>query len=197
MTEEEIILAKKNLRCRIQNLRKSMPKDERDRKSKIIIDKLKETNFFVKAQIVMLYASTAYEVQIYPLIEHGIATGKTVLLPLITGKGKMEAAKINSLAELAPDKYGILSPDKDNAKIVAPADIDLIIVPGAAFTADGHRLGLGGGYYDRFLPEAEKAYRVALAFDFQLADNLPMASHDEKVDAVITENKIFFCNERQ
>ena len=76
-------------------------------------------------------------------------------------------------------------------KFVEPAHINCVIVPGAAFDVQGGRLGLGGGYYDRFLPRAVNAVKVALACDFQLVEALPLEEHDAKIDAVITTEKFF------
>ena len=69
--------------------------------------------------------------------------------------------------------------------------IDLIIVPGAAVDAAGRRLGLGAGYYDRFMAErAPQASRIALTFDCQLVDEVPVESHDQLVNMVITESRL-------
>ena len=61
-----------------------------------------------------------------------------------------------------------------------------MIVPGAAFDVSGGRLGLGGGYYDRFLPLAANAKKIAFAYGFQLVENLPLEPHDAKVDLILT-----------
>ena len=76
-------------------------------------------------------------------------------------------------------------------------EIDLAIVPGAAFTAEGARLGLGGGYYDRYLGErARGAYRIALAFDALLTADVPMAAHDIDVAEIITESRHLICRKK-
>ena len=61
---------------------------------------------------------------------------------------------------------------------ITPEEIDLLIVPGVAFTADGRRMGYGGGYYDRFIPQCTKARILALAFEEQIVDDIPTESHD-------------------
>ena len=69
---------------------------------------------------------------------------------------------------------------------VEPGDIDLLIVPGVAFTRQGHRMGYGGGYYDRFIPLCTNARIVALAFREQLYDQLPVEPHDLRIPELIT-----------
>jgi len=78
------------------------------------------------------------------------------------------------------------------------ADIDLVIVPGVVFDKSGHRIGYGHGYYDRFLDNLEKinknAVKVGLAYDFQIADKVPIEKHDVPVDKIVTEKRIIRCN---
>ena len=62
-------------------------------------------------------------------------------------------------------------------------------MPGAAFDRHGNRLGLGGGYYDRFLKKADNPIRIALAFDYQLVDDLPVTEYDTKMDVIITQSE--------
>ena len=80
---------------------------------------------------------------------------------------------------------GILAPapHTDN---VAPEEIDLLVVPGVAFTRDGKRMGYGGGYYDRFIPLCTRARIMALAFREQLVDALPTEAHDLPIPELIT-----------
>jgi 5-formyltetrahydrofolate cyclo-ligase len=77
------------------------------------------------------------------------------------------------------------------APIVAPAEVDLFLVPGLAFTADGRRLGRGGGFYDRLLPDrAAHSIAIGICFSAQLAADVPCEPHDQRVDAVITEHGV-------
>ena len=94
--------------------------------------------------------------------------------------------------------YGIRNVPEHLRRAVAPEEIDLAIVPGAAFTAEGARLGLGGGYYDRYLGErARGVYRIALAFDALLTADVPMAAHDIDVAEIITESRHLICRKKR
>ena len=79
---------------------------------------------------------------------------------------------------------------------MTPESFDLVIVPGVAFDRQGGRLGYGKGYYDRFLDQSH-AFRLALAFDFQLLETVPTEIHDVPMDGILTENGFYFCGDSQ
>ena len=133
------------------------------------------------------------EVQTLELLKHMLADGKVVCLPLITGKGTMEAVYLPSLEALTEGDFGILTVRPEQRELVNPVTIDCILVPGAAFSRDGARLGMGGGYYDRFLPRAAHATRLALTYSCQLTENVPVDVLDCRVDFILTENEWISC----
>jgi len=80
----------------------------------------------------------------------------------------------------------VVMPEDDPAP--DPSRIDVVIVPGTAFTLDGHRLGQGGGWYDRFLPQlAPSCLKIGVCFEPQLITQLPVEPHDVQLDVVITD----------
>lgn len=189
-TSSTVKTAKKMLRQSVLEARRAMTPATRQTASRQILAELYTLPDFVAARTVFLYASMADEVQLYPLMEYCLLLEKTVCLPLITGLGTMDAVKLPSMDALIPGKFGIKTIDPVRCELVPPSVIDLIVVPGAAFDARGRRLGLGAGYYDRFMAErAPQARRIALAFDCQLADCVPVEPHDQIVDLVITESR--------
>lgn len=101
---------------------------------------------------------------------------------------------IRDLSEFEPGCMGILEP-LANLEPVEPATLDLVFVPGVAFTRAGDRLGQGGAYYDRFLgaPACRRAKRVGLAFEAQLAATLPTEPHDCTLDQIVTERSVYRC----
>ncbi len=189
-TSSTVKAAKKMLRQSVLEARRAMTPATRQTASRQILAELYTLPDFVAARTVFLYASMADEVQLYPLMEYCLLLEKTVCLPLITGPGTMDAVKLSSMDALIPGKFGIKTIDPVRCELVPPSVIDLIVVPGAAFDDRGRRLGLGAGYYDRFMAErAPQARRIALAFDCQLADCVPVEPHDQIVDLVITESR--------
>ena len=180
---------KKILRQEFLSMRREIPIAERDRISRELIKKFLATEIYSTAQIVMAYASTPDELQLDELFAACFADGKILTIPLIIGKGDMQAVKVPNFDTLEIGAFNIKTVKRELREIVPPALIDCVIVPGAAFDVHGGRLGLGGGYYDKFLPQAVRAVKVALAYDFQLVDSLPLESHDAKIDFVLTPRR--------
>ncbi|MBR3623889.1 MAG: 5-formyltetrahydrofolate cyclo-ligase [Selenomonadaceae bacterium] len=181
---------KRALREKIRAKRLGIPVKMREHLSEKMLAELSRESFFHTDEYVFLYASMPEEVQLYGLIRFMLDTERKIAIPSIKGKGEMEAVELSSGMDLKQDEFGLLTVAKDKRKIVPPEAIGLVIVPGVAFSEEGHRLGMGGGYYDNFLRDsAPHAYRAALAFDVQLQDKIPTEKHDEKVDYIITESR--------
>lgn len=191
----DMLADKKVLRREMLARRRALSTAERTRASKMICARVQALTVLQEARTMMLYASTEEEINLYPLMEVLLTEGRRIVLPEITGRGVMEARELPAMDALTDGTFGILSPDPMRGNIVAPEEIDVIIVPGAAFDEKGGRLGLGGGYYDRFLPRAGNAVRLVLAFDFQIVPDVPMGAQDARVDVILTERRMISCNE--
>ena len=185
---------KKFLRRKFLSKRAAIPHEERDRISHALIKKFTATEIYRTSKIIMAYASTPEEIQLAELFAACFDDGKILAIPFIVGKGEMQAVEVPNFDSLEVGAFGIQTVKPELIKFIDPAQIDCVIVPGAAFDLSGGRLGLGGGYYDRFLPRAVNAVKVALAYDFQLVDALPTEAHDAKINAVITTERSF-CHE--
>lgn len=177
---------KKILRQEFLAKRASIPRDERDRISHELIKKFLATKIYRETKILMAYASTPDELQLNELFAACFADKKILAIPFIVSKGKMQAVEVPNFDALEVGKFNILTVKHELRNFIEPAQIDCVIVPGAAFDKFGRRLGLGGGYYDRFLPLAVNAKKIALAYDFQLVDTLPLETHDARIDAILT-----------
>ena len=109
--------------------------------------------------------------------------------PRVAGD-KIEFVEIARLEDLVAAAWNpwVREPAATMAHVIAPGEIDLILVPGLAFTPDGWRLGRGGGFYDRFLSQLPAtAAKLGVCFDLQLVDTLPTEPHDQRLDGVVTE----------
>lgn len=145
-----------------------------------------------QAQTVFTYVSVGGEPDTRQLAEWVLKQGKTLAVPRCLGKGIMEAHKIAHMEELLPAPFGLLEPGQA-APLILPADVDLVVVPCLAANIDGHRIGYGGGYYDRYLQQVA-CPTVCLCREQMLQNNLPIEYHDQQVSAVLTENKVFYTN---
>ena len=191
MMAEDIRAEKKALRREMLSRRRAVSPEQRTHAGGIITAQVLPE--LKRAGTVMLYASMPEEIDLFPLMEKLISAGKRIALPEITGRGTMEARELAAMDALIDGAFDIPTPDPARGAQIPPEKIDVVIVPGAAFDADGGRLGLGGGYYDHFLPRATHAERLVLAFDFQIVPAVPMAAWDARVDRILTERRSMDC----
>ena len=189
METTSIIEEKKILRKKMRSMRESMPKEDRDKASHEIVSRLIENPVYQQSTTIMAYASMPEEIQLNELFDHAFANNKILAIPLIIGRGTMRPVFLPTIEDLVVGDFGIMTVRQDCRTFVEFNDIDCIIVPGAAFDRKGNRLGLGGGYYDRFLKRVPNAKRIALAFDYQLIESVPAESHDTKMNIIITESE--------
>ena len=142
------------------------------------ISKLEEVE---KASVVALFASLPDEPQTASIIEQ-LAPRKRIVLPRIEGE-EMEFYDISE--GLHEGAFGIMEPSA--AEPVSPSDIDVMIVPGVAFTADGFRLGRGKGFYDKYLSRnGFHAYTIGVCYPCQIVDTIPSEPHDKAIELVVS-----------
>ena len=147
---------------------------------------------YIESQVLFCYVGMEGEIDTRPVILDALERGKQVCVPLCTARGVMEARRIFGLGELKRGSFGILEPEPD-APFVSPEKIGLALIPCLSCTRDGRRLGYGGGYYDRFLPQT-KCFRAVLCRERMMEDALPAEDHDERMDAVVTEAGAYRIN---
>lgn len=174
---------KAEFRRKIQQRCRQISLQEKMRQTDILAQKFLALAEYKKAQTVAFYFSLPDEVSTLELVIQAEQAGKQLVFPRLEGKN-LEWHVVKKLAKLVPGKFGILEPAKA-APTIALSQIDLMVVPGVAFDRAGNRLGRGLGYYDRVL-EKFSGKSVALAFDCQLVDEIPMEEHDQKVGKVLT-----------
>jgi 5-formyltetrahydrofolate cyclo-ligase len=153
------------------------------------------------AATICSYVSFRSEAQTLPLIESLLARGKRVVVPLTrVSERRLDLVAINDPAnDLVPGYCNIPEPRESllPGHLVDPQDLDLIILPGSVFDLRGGRFGYGGGYYDRLLAQVPGAGRIALAYELQVVERLPLAKHDELLDRIVTEMRIIKANRRR
>ena len=141
--------------------------------------------------VIGLYHTTESEAPANNYARYFFESGHPIALPRITdAQGMMEFRSHTdpfSESDLEPGPHGLRQPDA-KADVMTP---DAVFVPLLAFTADGGRLGQGGGYYDRWLAAHPGAFRIGMAWDMQLADTLPAEAHDMPLNAVVTPTRIY------
>ena len=171
--------------------RDNMPPDERKAKSREIEERLFSLPEFRQAHTVMFFASFRSEVETHEMIRRALAEGKRVVLPKVKG-GELGLFEIKDFdKEVSPGAWGI--PEPHEFRPTKTDEVDLIVVPGAAFDAHGNRLGYGAGFYDKLL-STYKGMIGALAFELQIVPNIPADSHDVPVKKIVTEKRVIETN---
>jgi 5-formyltetrahydrofolate cyclo-ligase len=178
---------KADIRTKVRAALGAMTPQQKSAESAAICDRLCKLDLYQKAHVVMLFAPMSDEPLIEPVAQHALSRGKMVLLPRVNSFDKvMTAALVQSWpGDLERDPMGFLAPRFD-APTYDPTSIHLIVVPGVAFSATGVRLGRGGGYYDRFLPQIPIHRRVGVCYRCQRVETIPLLDHDEPVSEVVT-----------
>lgn len=141
-----------------------------------------------QAKNVMIYSHFANEVRTGKLAGWLLFHGKRVFLPVVNDDSLLAADIGSTCFEM--NCYGISQPEKETACFEDPSKIDLFIVPGLAFDRKGNRIGFGKGYYDDLLSKAPDAQKIALAYEFQILDEISAEPHDIKMDILITPKEV-------
>jgi len=167
----------------------------RAEKSRQIFHRLILCAQFKKARCVFTYVSMRSEVDTQAIMQAALAIGKTVCVPLVDMQNhEMIACAVSDPeSDLHPGTMGISEPDRLTCPAVSPDEIDFVLVPGLAFTEQGHRIGYGGGFYDHFL-KIYSGYSCSLAFEEQIVTSLPFdPGHDATLSRIITEQRDIIC----
>lgn len=181
---------KNQLKQSIIEQRNSLTKKEILEKSNQIGENLFNLEIFKNSKTVMLFVSFNSEVYTHDMIRYSLKN-KTVIIPKVLHH-EIEPSVIIDFDNLIPSgKFGILEPIE--IMKIAYKNIDLVLVPGIGFDKEGHRVGYGSGYYDKFLKKVPKAIKIGLAFDFQIVDKVPREEHDVPVDLVVTDKEVIYC----
>ena len=192
------IQTKKEIRKYIKNIKSSMNSPEIFEKSFLIQHLLMEQEEYKKAKNIYIYVNYNQEVITTDIIKKSLAIGKNVYVPKVHGD-IIKFHKISSIeADLAPGAYGILEPIFDSPDELRDG---LLIMPGLAFDREFHRIGYGGGFYDKYLALPNSHIKFALAYNFQIFDSIATDVLDVNVDAIITQDLVIrttshkHCNE--
>ena len=161
-----------------------------------ILERLAGFDLYADAGLVLAYVSYGNEVDTRAVIESALASGKRVAVPrVLPHKHKMDFYEIDGMGDLEEGFKGILEPRRGVSSPLGTVDLlgSVCLVPGLVFDAEGHRIGYGGGYYDRFL-QFYPGDKIALARSAQVSSNpLPTESSDVPVDFIVTDSGVWHC----
>ena len=173
---------KKTLRKHIRQLKSAMTPEEIEQRSKRLEELFCATEAYRNAKTIYGYLPYNQEVRTVPMLERALRDGKQVAVPKVYGD-EMRFVYMEDLSLTAPGFGGIPEPVADTP--VAEDTTALVLMPGLAFDESGRRIGYGGGYYDRFLSREPDHPTVALCYEFQMVEDLPVEAFDIPVDLVL------------
>ena len=197
-TAESLVERKAKLRREAYDARNAQA--NKDDVSKAIVECFIALREYAAANTAMWYLDVRSEVRTRHQLGDALRSGKKIVVPYCTvddsGANKLGLWHLTSTDELVVGTWSILEPPRerwgDPRKEVDPRELDLVMVPGVAFTRDGARMGNGKGYYDRLLDRVRpEAPLIALAYECQLFTELPVSPHDVYMDKVITEKAVY------
>ncbi len=190
----KILEQKKSIREQAHENRRQQ--ENKDELSRAICEKFVSLPEYTAARTVMFYVDVRTEVRTRDYLATALTHGKKIVVPWCNDQGELELFWLKAMDDLAVGMYKILEPKPELRNLadrqVSVVELDLVMVPGVAFTREGARMGHGKGYYDKLLEHARPdAPLVALAFECQLFPEIPTQDHDVFMDRIITELNVY------
>ncbi len=178
---------KSETRKMLKSARASIPEATRIDAANSITKQVLRLDEIRDARLIFVYISYVSEVHTHSLIRALLDAGKTLAVPKIVNSNYMQAETFLSWEDLVPGEMGILAPANST-----PCDgpFDVSITPGLGFTLTGHRMGFGRGYYDKWFVQNKVKHKIALAFEAQLVDEIPVEDNDVLMDKIVTEKRV-------
>jgi 5-formyltetrahydrofolate cyclo-ligase len=185
--QHELTGSKQNLRKKFSTQLNNLTSDQIEQYSQQVIFNLKKLPQFQQAESFFIYISHGNEVKTHNLITKLLANKKIVTVPKIINKNQMIPVKINHFNSFKRGGFGILEPIASQAYV---KKVDICITPGLAFSRKLERLGRGGGFYDQYLNNNPSTLSIALAYDFQVVEELPTNSQDHKIKLIVAQSGV-------
>lgn len=173
---------KQELRQAIRAQKRAMTEEEINRRSAILAEKFAASDAYRAAKTVYGYLPYNQEVRTVPMLRRALSDGKRVAVPKVYGD-EMKFIYLDDLTKVSRGYAGIPEPIADAP--VAQDETALVLMPGLAFDRQGHRIGYGGGFYDKFLAREPHHPTLALCYEFQMQEHLETQEFDIPVDTVI------------
>lgn len=190
-------LSRQNFRKHIRTKRNALSSDVQHIAGLDLVSRFSQLPELTQAEHIALYLTADGEIETMPLIEWLWQQGKKTYLPVIHpfSKGHLLFLHYDAATPMVLNRYAIAEPKLDQTQIRPAAQLDLICTPLVAFDTTGHRLGMGGGYYDRTLEpwftSKSGPKPIGLAHDCQQVDKLPVESWDVPLPKIVTPSQIW------
>jgi 5-formyltetrahydrofolate cyclo-ligase len=182
--------AKEALRGRMRGVRRLLPPEACARRSAALCERALALPELQSARAIVGYVAARKEADPSAILSAARAAHQLTGLVRVLPDLALALCRVDEGVALVENEYGILEPPADSP-LIAPEDVDVILVPALAVDAAGQRIGSGLGYYDRLLPRMPAStFKVALVYDFQLLAEAPALPHDAAVDCIVTDERV-------
>ena len=171
--------------------RNALSQEQRDFLSKSISRRIQESEVFQSAETVMIYRGVRGEVRLDVLEEAAEASGKRLVYPLCISRTEMIALLPGGKDAWQEGYCGIMEPIREKSEEISPEEIDLVVCPCTVFDEQCGRMGMGAGFYDRYLEKCINARVVSVAFEVQKVDKILMQPWDRPMEMVFTEAAVY------
>jgi 5-formyltetrahydrofolate cyclo-ligase len=192
---------RQELRLRLREQRAALPAAQRIGAAVGLLEQLRQLPELTVDQRIGVYFAVNGELSLHLVVAHAWRQGKQLHLPVVNAKRQLRFARYGADTPVQPNRFGIPEPQVAANAQVAPASLELVLVPLLGFDRRGHRLGYGGGFYDSsfaFLQQAERPATpllVGIGYSFQEVDTLAPESWDVKLDLIATERELIDCSQ--
>ncbi len=164
--------------------------------ARLIQERILHFSPYLLCRSVALYSPVENEVATDRIRDHALRSQKKLFYPKLGERDDLAMVRVESAEELKPGRYGILEPTGEKIMTKEDQEALIIFVPGLAFDRQGNRLGRGKGWYDRAVELLERGPGlIALAYEFQIVDQVPTEKWDRKIHYIITERRIIDCGD--
>lgn len=180
---------KSEIRRKMLALRRALSDDEAVKKAESLTSWILTLPEYKKAKRIMAFLAMKGESNLDGLIARALSDGKEVYVPVCLPERQMEAGRLLDMDHFVRGPLGLRDLPK-GYDTVSPEKLDLVLVPGVACDREGNRLGMGAGYYDRYLVHVPFEKRIAALWDFQVAEAIPSEPFDERMARIVTDKGI-------
>lgn len=195
--QKKLITQKKQLRTQLRNKRQQLTRFEQHSAAKKLLIQLNHQTWFNNSQKVALYLANDSELSCAHVIRTLLQNNKQVFLPVLhpINHRQLLFVRYDQHTPMRFNRFGIKEPRLARSRLLDPSQLDIIFMPLVGFDKQGHRLGMGGGFYDTSLERVvncrwlKSPKRVGIAHDCQQASELPQEPWDIQLNAIITPNQ--------
>lgn len=180
---------KKGLRQKMLAMRRALSANETESRSSSLKENILSLPEYKNAKKIMAFLAMKGESNLDGFIRQALLDGKEVYIPVCLPERQMEAGRLIDMEHFEKGPLGLRNLPA-GYEVTSPESLDLVLIPGLAVSQEGIRLGMGAGYYDRYLTRVPFEKRVAALWDFQVIPDIPSEPFDQKIAKIVTDKSV-------